>query len=178
VRSLTADHRLVLTGTPIENRLLDLWSLMAFATPGILGQRGYFERQFEKRDDPLARQRIAARLRPFLLRRTKREVAPDLPPRVEEDHLCELEGVQADLYRAELKRARSMLLGIENQRQFNEQRFKRVSARGREEVDLSISSRRFRSRATVDSNSALLSSPFLPRGNCDGRRRASLASSR
>jgi len=53
--------------------------------PGILGQRGYFERQFEKRDDPLARQRIAARLRPFLLRRTKREVAPDLPPRVEED---------------------------------------------------------------------------------------------
>jgi len=69
VRALTADHRLVLTGTPIENRLLDLWSLMAFATPGILGQRGYFERQFEKRDDPLARQRIAARLRPFLLRR-------------------------------------------------------------------------------------------------------------
>ena len=123
VRALTADHRLVLTGTPIENRLLDLWSLMAFATPGILGQRGYFERQFEKRDDPLARQRIAARLRPFLLRRTKREVAPDLPPRVEEDHLCELEGVQADLYRAELKRARGMLLGIENQRQFNEQRF-------------------------------------------------------
>ncbi len=123
VRALRADHRLVLTGTPIENRLLDLWSLMAFATPGILGQRGYFERQFEKRDDPLARQRIAARLRPFLLRRTKREVAPDLPPRVEEDHLCELEGVQADLYRAELKRARGMLLGIESQRQFNEQRF-------------------------------------------------------
>jgi SNF2 family DNA or RNA helicase len=123
IKRLLSRYAFVLTGTPIENRLLDLWSLMAFATPGILGQRGYFERQFEKRDDPLARQRIAARLRPFLLRRTKREVAPDLPPRVEEDHLCELEGVQADLYRAELKRARGMLLGIENQRQFNEQRF-------------------------------------------------------
>ena len=123
VRALEARHRLVLTGTPIENRLLDLWSLMAFATPGILGQRAYFERQFEKRDDPHSRQRIAARLRPFLLRRTKKEVAPDLPPRIEEDWVCEMDGAQLDLYRGELKRARGLLLGIEDNRHFNEQRF-------------------------------------------------------
>ncbi len=123
VRALQSTHRLVLTGTPIENRLLDLWSLMAFTTPGILGQRTYFERQFEKKDDPLARQRVAARLRPFLLRRTKREVAPDLPPRIEEDQLCELEGTQRDLYRAELKRARGLLMHIESAAEFHEQRF-------------------------------------------------------
>ncbi|MBS0658911.1 MAG: DEAD/DEAH box helicase [Verrucomicrobia bacterium] len=123
VRSLNAEHRLVLTGTPIENRLLDLWSLMAFATPGILGQRTYFEQQFEKKDDPLARVRVAARLKPFLLRRTKREVAPDLPPRIEEDRFCELEGAQAQLYRAELKKARGLLMHIESAAEFHEQRF-------------------------------------------------------
>lgn len=123
VRSLNAEQRLVLTGTPIENRLLDLWSLMAFATPGILGQRNYFEQQFEKKDDPLARVRVAARLKPFLLRRTKREVAPDLPPRIEEDRFCELEGAQAQLYRAELKKARGLLMHIESAAEFHEQRF-------------------------------------------------------
>ncbi len=123
VRGLQADHRLVLTGTPIENRLLDLWSLMAFSTPGILGQRTYFERQFEKKDDPLARQRVGARLRPFLLRRTKQEVAPELPPRIEEDQHCEMEGLQASLYKAELKKTRGLLMHIESAAEFHEQRF-------------------------------------------------------
>ena len=56
-RALQAEHRLVLTGTPIENRLLDLWSIMGFAMPGVLGNRAQFARRFDAKDDPLARRR-------------------------------------------------------------------------------------------------------------------------
>jgi SNF2 family DNA or RNA helicase len=111
-RGLNAAHRLILSGTPIENRLMDLWSLMSFAMPGILGSRTEFARLFDSKTDPLARRRLAARVRPFLLRRTKSQVARDLPDRVEEDLFCELEGEQKVLYRAELKRAQSMLLRV------------------------------------------------------------------
>lgn len=112
-RAIPADHRLVLTGTPIENRLLDLWSLMAFAMPGVLGPRAYFSKHFDRRKDPEAQLRLASRLRPFLLRRTKRQVARDLPPRTEEDVFCRMEGKQQELYEAELKRIQRVLLGIE-----------------------------------------------------------------
>jgi superfamily II DNA or RNA helicase len=122
-RALTADYRLALTGTPIENRLLDLWSIFGFAMPGVLGNRADFLRRFNAQDDPLARRRLAARVRPFLLRRTKGQVAKDLPDRVEEDLLCEMEGEQLALYRAELKRAQLLLLGVQTREQLNEQRF-------------------------------------------------------
>ena len=122
-RALKADHRLALTGTPIENRLLDLWSIFAFAMPGALGNRAQFIRRFNAQDDPLARRRLAARVRPFLLRRTKSQVAKDLPDRVEEDLLCEMEGEQRTLYRAELKRARQIILGLKSNKQLNDQRF-------------------------------------------------------
>jgi hypothetical protein len=122
-RALVAEHRLALTGTPIENRLLDLWSIMAFAMPGALGNRAHFLRRFNTQDDPLARRRLAARVRPFLLRRTKKQVAGDLPDRTEEDLLCEMEGRQLTLYRAELKRARQILLGLKSKQQLNDQRF-------------------------------------------------------
>lgn len=121
--SVEADHRLVLTGTPIENRLLDLWSLMGFAMPGALGNRANFTKNFDKSVDPLARRRLAARVRPFLLRRTKSEVAPELPPRTEEDLICEMTDEQAVLYRAELKRAQQMLLKIQSKKQFDKERF-------------------------------------------------------
>ena len=122
-RALKADHRLALTGTPIENRLLDLWSIFGFAMPGVLGNRADFLRRFNAQDDPLARRRLAARVRPFLLRRTKGQVAKDLPDRVEEDLLCDMEGEQLALYRAELKRAQRLLLGVQTREQLNEQRF-------------------------------------------------------
>jgi hypothetical protein len=122
-RSLRAEHRLVLTGTPIENRLLDLWSLMAFAMPGILGNRTQFGRLYEPKGDPLARRRLSARVRPFLLRRTKAQVADDLPERMEEDLFCEMEGDQQTLYRAELKRAQQLLLGIKTQKELASQQF-------------------------------------------------------
>lgn len=122
-RMLKAEHRLVLTGTPIENRLLDLWSLMAFAMPGALGSRAQFGRLFDAKEDPFARRRLAARVRPFLLRRTKTQVAKDLPDRIEEDLFCEIEGEQKTLYRAELKRAQQMLLRVQTQKQLNDERF-------------------------------------------------------
>ena len=122
-RRLRAHHRLVLTGTPIENQLLDLWSLLAFAMPGALGTRAQFGRTFDVKGDPLSRRRLAARVRPFLLRRTKGQVASDLPARVEEDLFCEMEGHQLSLYRAELKRARQLVLGLESDAQLAQQRF-------------------------------------------------------
>ncbi len=128
LRSATAIHRLALTGTPIENRLLDLWSLMAFAMPGALGPRAEFERRFGKSADGHSRQRLAARLRPFLLRRTKDQVAQDLPPRIEEDLHCEMEGVQATLYRAEFKRARAMLGAIRSASELDGLRFHFLSS--------------------------------------------------
>jgi SNF2 family DNA or RNA helicase len=122
-RALRAEYRLVLSGTPIENRLLDLWSLLGFAMPGILGSRAHFARIYGEKDDPLARRRLAARVRPFLLRRTKSQVAKDLPDRVEEDLYCEIEGEQETLYRAELKRAQQLLLAVNTQKELAQQQF-------------------------------------------------------
>ncbi|MGJ8695048.1 MAG: SNF2-related protein [Verrucomicrobiaceae bacterium] len=113
-RELDAENRLVLTGTPIENRLMDMWSLMAFAMPGVLGTRAYFKRRFDKRKDPTSQARLAARLRPFLLRRTKSQVAKDLPPRTEEEVFAGMEGIQEELYKAELKRIQKALLGLDS----------------------------------------------------------------
>jgi SNF2-related domain/Helicase conserved C-terminal domain len=122
-RSLKAEHRLALTGTPIENRLLDLWSIFAFVMPGVLGNRAQFLRRFDSKDDPLARRRLAACVRPFLLRRTKAQVERDLPDRVEEDLLCEMEGAQKTLYSAELKRARNLVLGLKTPDELSHERF-------------------------------------------------------
>jgi SNF2 family DNA or RNA helicase len=96
---------------------------MAFAMPGILGNRNQFGRIYDAKDDPLARKRLASRVRPFLLRRTKAQVATDLPDRVEEDLLCELEGEQQTLYRAELKRAQQILLKVKTDKSLAEHRF-------------------------------------------------------
>jgi hypothetical protein len=122
-RALRSEHRLILSGTPIENRLLDLWSLMSFAMPGVLGSRAQFARLFDAKEDPFARRRLASRVRPFLLRRTKSQVAKDLPDRIEEDLFCEIEGEQKTLYRAELKRAQQMLLRVQTQKQLAAERF-------------------------------------------------------
>ncbi len=121
-RELRAERRLVLTGTPVENRLLDLWSLFAFALPGLLGPQAAFKRLYAQ-DNPLALSRLRTRVRHFLLRRTKAQVAADLPPRTEEDVLVELEGDQRALYDVELKRARAALLKIGSDREFDRARF-------------------------------------------------------
>ena len=87
VRALKAEARIALSGTPVENRLSELWSLYRLVFPGLLGSRESFRRRFagpiERTKDPEARAALARVVRPFLLRRTKGEVARELPPRVE-----------------------------------------------------------------------------------------------
>ena len=122
-RLLQSQNRLVLTGTPLENRLLDLWSLMTFATPGALGDRAYFQRHFDRRKDDRAAERLSARLRPFILRRTKGQVARELPPRTEENMLCELTGLQEKLYRDQLAQAQHMILTATGADVLNKRRF-------------------------------------------------------
>lgn len=121
-RSLRARRRLVLTGTPIENRLADLWSLFAFAQPGLLGDQPAFRRQYPE-VDPSALARLHRRTRHFLLRRTKAQAAPELPARTEDEIVVELEGGQRRLYDAELKRARAQLLGVETKSALDAVRF-------------------------------------------------------
>jgi SNF2 family DNA or RNA helicase len=85
VCQLDTRHRLCLSGTPIENNLQELWSEFAFLMPGLLGDRKQFTKRFrtpiEKNNDAVRRVQLIRRIRPFLLRRTKAEVATDLPPR-------------------------------------------------------------------------------------------------
>jgi superfamily II DNA or RNA helicase len=92
-----AQHRLVLTGTPLENRQLDLWSIFRFLLPGLLGSRASFEAALTAdREGTLTR--LRAQLAPFILRRTKNEVAQELPPKVEMDLICPLTDVQRAEY--------------------------------------------------------------------------------
>ena len=121
-RSLRARRRVILTGTPIENRLADLWSLFAFAQPGLLGDQPGFRRQYNEAD-PAALDRLHRRVQHFLLRRTKAQAAPDLPSRTEDEIVVELEVGQRRLYEAELKRARAELLGVETARELDSMRF-------------------------------------------------------
>ena len=99
---LNARHRLCLTGTPLENHLGELWSQFHFLLPGLLGDEKGFNSQFrhpiERQDDPLRRALLNRRIKPFLLRRTKDNVAKELPPKTEMVRKVELSGPQRDLY--------------------------------------------------------------------------------
>ncbi|MBA2432237.1 MAG: SNF2 helicase associated domain-containing protein [Chthoniobacterales bacterium] len=100
--SLRARTRFVLTGTPIENSVRDLWSLMNFAQPGYLGTRADFRERYElpisRGEAPEVQRRLARRMRPFLLRRKKTEVAKDLPEKLEQQVLVELTPAQRAAY--------------------------------------------------------------------------------
>ncbi len=97
-RLLRGRHRLALTGTPIENHLGELWSLLEFLNPGLLGASPLFATEELRNPDPETLERLARGLRPFLLRRTKEQVAPELPPKVEQTLFCELPAKQRRLY--------------------------------------------------------------------------------
>src|SRR5690606_11437921 len=87
VRELKSRHKLVLTGTPIENTTLDLWSQMSFINPGILGSQSYFRNEYqhpiEKKNDETKSRKLHAVIKPFILRRHKSQVAKELPEKVE-----------------------------------------------------------------------------------------------
>jgi len=113
VRNLRADHRLALTGTPVENSLRDLWSIFAFVEPGLLGSEASFRRRFENpiaEGDEVAAHQLRSRLEPFVLRRTKEDVARELPERTEQIIECDLSPLQRRLYRGIAEAARRDVL--------------------------------------------------------------------
>ena len=102
VRSLKASFRLALSGTPVENSVTDLWSQMAFLNPGLLGSSRYFQEEFvnpiEKKRDVEKANRLQALIKPFILRRTKQQVATELPPKSEQVIYCEMTEEQQAYY--------------------------------------------------------------------------------
>jgi superfamily II DNA or RNA helicase len=118
VKQLEARHRLALTGTPLENRLLDLWSITDFIQPGYLGTQEHFLQTYDPKGEGeeaisaqrIARRKLSAKLRPLMLRRLKRQVAKDLPERIEQRSDCEMGDVQRKLYLAELRRSREQVM--------------------------------------------------------------------
>ncbi len=113
-KRLRADRRLALSGTPIENRLSEIWSIFDFVSPGLLGPLDKFEERYSRpidAGDQKAAARLRATIHPFILRRTKSEVAKDLPEKIESDQICELTGEQGALYAGVLKEVRAQVLG-------------------------------------------------------------------
>jgi SNF2 family DNA or RNA helicase len=102
VRELKSRHKLVLTGTPIENTTLDLWSQMSFINPGILGTQTYFRNEFqnpiEKKADETRSKKLGLIIKPFVLRRHKSQVATELPEKVENIQYCVMSAEQEKKY--------------------------------------------------------------------------------
>lgn len=111
---LQASHKLVLTGTPIENSLIDLWSQINFVNEGLLGSLNFFKKQFvkaiEKKKNKDQEERLKQLINPFILRRTKDEVAKELPPVYEHYHYCDMTDEQKRMYEEEKSAVRNSLL--------------------------------------------------------------------
>ncbi|XXF80070.1 SNF2-related protein [Myxococcaceae bacterium GXIMD 01537] len=109
-KALPSETRLALTGTPLENRLSELWSIFDFLMPGFLGSAEGFSDRYEQpiqvANDATVRDRLRRRIQPFIMRRLKTEVAKDLPPKTESVAWCEMEPGQAALYREVLEESR------------------------------------------------------------------------
>ncbi|MFD8720324.1 DEAD/DEAH box helicase [Streptomyces sp. NPDC059629] len=109
LRALPARARVALTGTPVENNLSELWALLDWTTPGLLGTLAAFRdrhaRAIEAGEDPEAAERLSRLVRPFLLRRKKSDpgIAPELPPKTETDHIVPLTAEQTSLYEAQVR---------------------------------------------------------------------------
>jgi len=112
-KKLPSDRRLALTGTPIENRLSEIWSIMDFVSPGLLGKLKEFEervaRPIDRGDEETAR-KLRSTIQPFVLRRTKAEVAKDLPEKIEQEIVVPLAESQSTLYKQIVTEVRKSVL--------------------------------------------------------------------
>lgn len=102
VRSLKSRHRLILSGTPVENSVGDLWSQLTFLNPGLLGTQAFFNDEYvqaiEKKKDEEKARKLQSIIKPFVLRRTKEQVAAELPPKTEQVIYCDMSEDQAAYY--------------------------------------------------------------------------------
>ena len=118
IKAINASHRLILSGTPIQNSVLDLWSLFDFLMPGFLGSERQFNNNYSKpiissrnskekgvqERAALAVESLHRQVLPFIMRRMKNDVLKDLPPKIIQDHYCELSPIQQHLYEECLKK--------------------------------------------------------------------------
>ncbi|MDE0471563.1 MAG: SNF2-related protein [Ekhidna sp.] len=116
VRLLKSRRKLILTGTPIENSTLDLWSQMSFINPGLLSNEPYFKKEYlkpiEKKQDPEKIQKLNSIIKPFLLRREKGRVAEDLPEKIVNIHYCTMSDDQKAIYEEEKNAFRSKIMDV------------------------------------------------------------------
>ncbi|MEU6377209.1 SNF2-related protein [Streptomyces sp. NPDC046909] len=120
LRSINARARVALTGTPVENNLSELWAILDWTTPGLLGRLGTFRARYaaavEGGRDPRAAERLSRLVGPFLLRRRKSDpgIAPELPPKTETDRAVSLTKEQAGLYEAVVRETLAEISGADN----------------------------------------------------------------
>lgn len=118
VKSIKATHRFVLTGTPIENSVMDLWSIFDFLMPNYLGAISNFKTKYEKaiieRKDPELIKNLIMKISPFILRRAKNDVIKDLPNKVELIQVAKMTNEQEKIYQAELKKTRDIIRNSDN----------------------------------------------------------------
>ena len=119
VKTLKSKHKLILSGTPVENTVNDLWTQMSFINPGLLGNQSLFYTEFvipiEKKKDEEKASKLQALIKPFVLRRTKTQVATELPPKTENLFYCQMSEEQKEYYEEIKSEYRNeLLLNLEN----------------------------------------------------------------
>ncbi len=127
VMKLKSRHRLTLTGTPLENTTLDIWSQMTFINPGLLGGQTFFKNEYltpiEKKGDELKTKKLNAIIKPFILRRLKSQVATDLPEKVENVHYTDMTPEQEEKYEEAKSFYRHKILDLIEKEGINSSRF-------------------------------------------------------
>ncbi len=127
IKELQSKYRLVLTGTPVENSLKDLWAQMSFLNPGLLGNLNYFKKEFlqpiEKKQDTKTQKKLQKIVEPFILRRSKHTVAKDLPALSEKYHFCDMTASQQSLYEEKKSQIRNYILDSISQQNPSKSKF-------------------------------------------------------